>query len=161
MSVEVKCGSLIVALRPYKQYQRTPRSVLQYSLNLRYFYIVSIPFLHSLFICGFFTTLLICDGYTESNGVIIREWWLVKDLALNRLDLINPFKNKFNVNYIKIHSVPRSKHTASGLQKPVKLMLYREIIAVYCDIHTERINELCGQNVGFLNVEPGGTQSTH
>jgi len=31
-------------------------------------------------------------------------------------------------------------------------MLYREIIAVCSQIHTEHINTLCGQNVEFLNV---------
>ena len=32
-------------------------------------------------------------------------------------------------------------------------MLYREIIAVSSEIHTEHINTLCGQNVEFVNVE--------
>jgi hypothetical protein len=40
-------------------------------------------------------------------------------------------------------------------------MLYREIIAVCSEIHTKHINTVCGQNVGFLNVEPGGTYSDH
>ena len=40
-------------------------------------------------------------------------------------------------------------------------MLYREIIAVCSQIHTKHINTLCGQNVEFLNVEPGGTYSNH
>jgi hypothetical protein len=39
-------------------------------------------------------------------------------------------------------------------------MLYREIIAVCSEIHTKHINTLCGQNVEFLNVEPGGTYVT-
>ena len=38
-------------------------------------------------------------------------------------------------------------------------MLYREIIAVCSEIHTEHINILCGQNVEFVNVKPGGTYS--
>jgi hypothetical protein len=38
-------------------------------------------------------------------------------------------------------------------------MLYREIIAVYSEIHTKHINTLCGLNVEFLNVKPGGTYS--
>jgi hypothetical protein len=38
-------------------------------------------------------------------------------------------------------------------------MLYREVIAVCSDIHTKHINTLCGQNVAFVNVKPGGTQS--
>ena len=38
-------------------------------------------------------------------------------------------------------------------------MLYREIIAVCSQIHTKYINALCGQNVEFVNVKPGGTYS--
>jgi hypothetical protein len=37
-------------------------------------------------------------------------------------------------------------------------MLYREIIAVCSEIHT---NTLCGQNVEFVNAKPGGTYSNH
>jgi len=40
-------------------------------------------------------------------------------------------------------------------------MLYREIIAVCSQIHTQHINTLCGQNVGFPNVTPRGTYSDH
>jgi hypothetical protein len=40
-------------------------------------------------------------------------------------------------------------------------MLDREIIAVCSEIHTKNINTLCGQNVGFVNVKPGGTYSNH
>jgi hypothetical protein len=32
-------------------------------------------------------------------------------------------------------------------------MLYREIIAVYYQIHTKHINTLCGQNVEMLKVK--------
>jgi len=32
-------------------------------------------------------------------------------------------------------------------------MLYREIIAVCAQIHTKRINTVCGQNVELLNVK--------
>jgi hypothetical protein len=35
-------------------------------------------------------------------------------------------------------------------------MLYTEIIAVCSEIHTKHINTLCGQNVEFVNVKPGG-----
>jgi len=38
-------------------------------------------------------------------------------------------------------------------------MLYREIIAVCSQIHTKHINTLCGQNVKFANVKPGGIYS--
>ena len=37
--------------------------------------------------------------------------------------------------------------------KTSQLMLYREIIAVCSQIHTDHINTLCGQNVEFLNVK--------
>jgi hypothetical protein len=40
-------------------------------------------------------------------------------------------------------------------------MLYSEIIAVCSQIHTKHINTLCGQNVEFLNVKPGGTKNDH
>ena len=36
-------------------------------------------------------------------------------------------------------------------------MLYREVIAVYSEIHTEHINTLCGQNVEFCSVKPDST----
>ena len=38
-------------------------------------------------------------------------------------------------------------------------MLYREIIAVCSEIHTKHTNTLCGQNVVFVNVKPGGKES--
>jgi hypothetical protein len=38
-------------------------------------------------------------------------------------------------------------------------MLYSEIIAVCSEIHKKHINTLCGQNVEFVNVKPGGAQS--
>jgi hypothetical protein len=40
-------------------------------------------------------------------------------------------------------------------------MLYSEIIADCSEIHTKHINTLCGQNVEFVNVKPGGTYSNH
>jgi hypothetical protein len=41
----------------------------------------------------------------------------------------------------------------------IRLMLFGETVAVYCDNHTEHINTLCGQNVGTFNVTAGGTYS--
>jgi len=32
-------------------------------------------------------------------------------------------------------------------------MLYREMIAVFSQIHTKHINTLCGQNVEFVDVK--------
>jgi len=54
--------------------------------------------------------------------------------------------------YIKIQSVPHSKHSVSVI-KTSQLMLYKEIIAVCSEIHTKHINTLCGQNVDFVNVK--------
>jgi hypothetical protein len=45
--------------------------------------------------------------------------------------------------------------------KPNRLMLFREIIAVYCENHTEHINTLCGQNAEFWYVIAGGKYSNH
>jgi hypothetical protein len=53
----------------------------------------------------------------------------------------------------KTHSV--------SVTKTSQLLLYWEIIAVCSEIHTKHINTLCGQNVEFVNVEPGGTYSDH
>jgi len=39
--------------------------------------------------------------------------------------------------------------------KTSQLMLYREIIAVCSQIHTEHMNTLCGQNAELLNVKLG------
>ena len=64
-----------------------------------------------------------------------------------------------NWRYIKIQSVPRSKHSVSVIQTS-QLMLYREIIAVCSQIHTKHINTLCGQNVELLNVKLGSPYST-
>ena len=50
--------------------------------------------------------------------------------------------------YIKIQSVPLSKHSVSVIQTS-QLMLYREIIAVCSEISIKHINALCGQNVGL------------
>ena len=34
-------------------------------------------------------------------------------------------------------------------------------VAVCSEINTKHINTLCGQNVEFMNVKPGGTYSDH
>jgi hypothetical protein len=38
-------------------------------------------------------------------------------------------------------------------------MLYREIIAVCSEIHTEHVNTMGGQEVEFVKVKPSGTYS--
>ena len=40
-------------------------------------------------------------------------------------------------------------------------MLYREIMAVCSEIHTQHRNTLCGQNVGLLNVTVDDTYNLH
>jgi len=35
-------------------------------------------------------------------------------------------------------------------------MLYREIIALFSEIHTKQTNTLCGQNVELVNIKPVG-----
>jgi hypothetical protein len=40
-------------------------------------------------------------------------------------------------------------------------MIFREIIAVYCENRTEHINTPCGQNAVFSNLEDGGTYNYH
>ena len=40
-------------------------------------------------------------------------------------------------------------------------MLYGEIITVCSEIHTEHTNILCGQDVEFVDIKPGGTYSDH
>jgi hypothetical protein len=65
-----------------------------------------------------------------------------------------------SVVHLKIQSVPRSKHSVSVI-KTSQLMLYREIITVCFEVHTKHINTLCGLNVEFVNVKPGGTYCYH
>ena len=40
-------------------------------------------------------------------------------------------------------------------------MLYREMVAVYSEIHTKHINTWCGQKVECANVEAGGTYTNN
>ena len=68
--------------------------------------------------------------------------------------------DKQPILHLKYQSVPRSKHSISVI-KTSQLMLYKEIIAVCSEIHTKHINTLCGQNVEFVNVKPGGKYSDH
>lgn len=38
-------------------------------------------------------------------------------------------------------------------------MLYGEVVGIYSDRHSKRINTLCGQNVQALSVKQSGTNS--
>ena len=40
-------------------------------------------------------------------------------------------------------------------------MLYRGKIAVCSEIYPQHINTLCGQNVDFVTVKPGGAWRNH
>jgi hypothetical protein len=40
-------------------------------------------------------------------------------------------------------------------------MLYKEIIAVFSQIHAKHTNTLCVLNLELLKVKPGGTYSDH
>jgi hypothetical protein len=44
-------------------------------------------------------------------------------------------------------------------EKPV--MLFMEIILLYCENHMEHIHTLCGRTAEFLHVKVGGTYSYH
>jgi len=54
--------------------------------------------------------------------------------------------------YINTQSSPRSKHYISVI-KTSQLILCREIIAAFSQIHTKHINTLCGQNVELLHAK--------
>jgi hypothetical protein len=53
----------------------------------------------------------------------------------------------------------RETHYVSAT-KSNRLMLFREIIAVYCENHMEHINTLCGQNAVYIN-SVRASQETH
>ena len=57
----------------------------------------------------------------------------------------NPLRTKLCLSYLKNQPVPHSKHTAS-VMKATQLMLYREIIAVCCEIHAKHINALWAEH---------------
>ena len=50
----------------------------------------------------------------------------------------------------------RPRPTRGCRETTKKLMMYREINVVYCESHKERVNTLCGQNAGYLNVTACG-----
>jgi len=71
-----------------------------------------------------------------------------------------------NVELLNVESVGKySDHWAVksyiSVIKTSQLMLYREIIAVFSEIHTKHTNTLCGQNVELLNGKPDSTFSNH
>jgi hypothetical protein len=64
-----------------------------------------------------------------------------------------------SVKYTNPVRTSQETHYVSAT-KPNRLMLFREIVTVYCENHTEHTNTLCGQNARFLYVKAGGTYSS-
>jgi hypothetical protein len=54
--------------------------------------------------------------------------------------------------YIRIQFVPHRDHTALSTTETNRLMLFEEIIAVYCENHTEHIITLCELNAETLYI---------
>jgi len=54
---------------------------------------------------------------------------------------------------LAVHIVTTGLQRVKSVIKTSQLMLYREIIAVFSEIHTKHINTVCGQNVELLNVK--------
>jgi hypothetical protein len=62
--------------------------------------------------------------------------------------------------YIALQFLLHRKHPISII-KSNWLMLFREIVAVYCLKRTKHTNTLWGHNAGFINVKAGDVHSYH
>jgi hypothetical protein len=71
---------------------------------------------------------------------------------------LSALKPEIHINNIKIQFVLHNKHSVS-IRKTNWLMLFGEIITVYCENHMELIDAPCGENEEFFNVKSGGTYS--
>jgi len=60
--------------------------------------------------------------------------------------------------YLNYQFVPRSRHSVSVLKKQSVYAAWGK--SRCCYLQTKQ-NTLCGQNLEFLNVKPGGTLSNH
>ena len=60
-----------------------------------------------------------------------------------------------------VHIVTTGVYRVKSVMKTIQLILYREIIAVCSEIHSEHNITMCGPNVGFVKVKFGGTYSSH
>jgi hypothetical protein len=47
--------------------------------------------------------------------------------------------------------LPLSKHTVVSITENTRVMLFREIVAVYCENHMRYTNTFCEQNEGFFD----------
>jgi hypothetical protein len=81
--------------------------------------------------------------------------------ALVDVNMINPLKPKL-VYIIFNNSVRTIKKTQPiTIMRISRLMLFKEVIAVYGENHMKPINTLCGQKAELLFVKAGGTYSYH
>jgi hypothetical protein len=77
------------------------------------------------------------------------------------LGMFNPLRtDQGSKLYIKLQFVPHREHTAS-IRNTFWGMLYSDILAVYCDNHTEYINTPYGQNAECINIISSGTYIYH
>jgi hypothetical protein len=67
---------------------------------------------------------------------------LIRDINVCSLPYMDMARTSDRLSQVKlkIHSVPRSKHSVSVI-KTSQLILYREVIAVCSQIHTKHINK--------------------
>jgi hypothetical protein len=93
---------------------------------------------------GYFDWIWPPDISGKRTYVIILVLSLIRKYGYNSNPLPTSAVNKDYDN-----GVPTSQETHC-VSAPNRSMLLREIIAVYCENHTEHINTLCGQNAGFF-----------
>jgi hypothetical protein len=112
----------------------------------------------------------LCSPGTRWTGYTPRHWVPLSSPPTTRratVDVFDPTFTREETEKVKViqiykNSVRTSQETHYvSATKPNRLMLFREIIAVYCENHTEHTNTLCRQNAEFSNVEAGGTYSYH
>jgi hypothetical protein len=69
---------------------------------------------------------------------------------------VNPLRlNFFTILYKNSVLISQETQYVSAT-KPNRLMLFRETVAVYCEIHTEHTNALCWKNSQFCYVKERG-----
>jgi hypothetical protein len=63
---------------------------------------------------------------------------------------------RFNRSSLEFVQIVFKKIVHATQKTHCRVILFREMEAVYCENHTKHINTLYGQNSEFLNVEDGG-----
>jgi hypothetical protein len=61
---------------------------------------------------------------------------------------------------IRINFLAHMKRYISPIQTNC-LILFKKIIAVFCENHMKHINTLCDQNAEFMNIKASVTYSNH